>query len=202
MNNTQNIPLHVQRWEEAKRKAINDAFVRANEAAKITTDSTKNNLFGIGANTKGKDVKFKPLVYYNANDAIANCMKEFKQQAAKNIDIIKTSRETKGQRLAVKADLKDVLGEFHEGKRNVMLSQASSVTFYTYIKEFCGYLCYFEVTESYYGAGSMKRRGYLVEKVSVIYYQKNGVGLSKEVILKVPFWTNPKHPAKNKKEDK
>lgn len=196
MSNTQNIPLHIQRWEEAKRKAITDAFTRANEAAKITTDAAKKDLFGIGSNVKGKDIKFKPLVYYNANDAISNCMNEFRQQAAKNIDIIKANRESKGQKLAVKSDIKDVLGEFHEGKKNVMLSPGSTVTFYTYIKEFCGYLCYFEVTESYYGIGQMKRRGYLVEKVSVIYYQKNGVGLSKEVILKVPFWTNPKHPAK------
>lgn len=200
MNNTQKVPLHVRRLEEAKRKAIDDAFVRANEAAKITTDS-KNNLFGIGE-SKGKDVKFKPLVYYNANDALSNCMKLFKQQASKNIDIIKANREAKGQRLAVKADLKDVLGEFHEGKRNVNVGLSSTVTFYTFIKEFCGYLCFFEVTESYYGAGQMKRRGYLVEKVSVIYYQKNGIGLNKEVILKVPFFTAPKHPAKNNKDKK
>ena len=211
-------PLHERRWAEAKRKAADISFAKAAEKLNISlnheirkegeTDSVPDisveaasNNFGPNGNTKGKNTKFKPLVYYNAPDALSNCMKQFKDQASKNIEIIKEAREAKGQRLAVSTDMKDVVGEFHEGVGSINIGEVpvSNVKMHAYIRQWLGYICYFEIVESDYGFGSMKRRGYCVEKVSVVYFQKNGVGMGKEVILKMPFFSIPKHPAKNDK---
>ena len=208
-------PLHERRWAEAKKKAAEASIKKTaeslgisleseiheeNESDSVPEISTEADSQGL-ANVKGKNTKFKALVFYNATDALSNCMKQFKDQAQKNIDVIRTAREARGQRLATKADMKDVVGEFHEGTRNVTIGPVpvSTVKLHAYIREWCGAICYFEISESDYGAGSMKRRGYNVEKVSVVYFQKNGVGMSKEIILKQPFWTVPKHPSKNKK---
>ena len=207
-----NRPLHERRWAEAKKKAelakfkaaesssadeteeySYDDLIRATEGVSIP--SSQN----FGDSTAGKNMKFRPLVYYTVSDALNNCLKDFKDQAKANIDLVKTAREAKGQRLATKADLSDVLGEFREGRRNIKIGPIESVAFHILIREWCGVLCYFELSEANYGVKEMKRRGYVVEKVSVIYYQKNGVGLGKELILKQPFNTIPKHPAKNKK---
>lgn len=216
-------PLHERRWDEAKKKASNESFKKAAESAgiilgdqlydnrdgedsvpDISYESTgpKNDMFGgkDNAATKGKNTKFRPLVYYNSQEALTKCMSEFKDQAKKNIDLIREAREAKGQRLATKLDLKDVLGEFHEGKRSIFLG-ISSVAYHVFIREWCGAICYFEMSEKNYGIGSMKRRGYNIEKVSVVYYQKNGVGLAKEIILKQPGYAINHHPAKDSNKD-
>jgi len=213
-------PLHERRWAEAKRKAADDSFRRAAESAgiilgdqlygsdgedsvpDISSESSlpKDDLFGNNDNsaTKGKDTKFRPLVYYTEQEALKKVMDEFKDQAKKNIDLIREAREAKGQRIATKLDLKDVMGEFHEGKRSIFLG-ISSVAYKVFIREWCGAICIFDMLERYYGTGQMKRRGYIIEKVSVVYYQKNGVGLAKEIILKHPANYCAHHPDKDKK---
>ena len=209
--------LHERRWDNAKKKASDILYKRAAEAAGVeqtqqadkydydeilkATESVTIPSDDARNETKGKNTKFRPLVYYTVNDALNNCMKQYKDQAKQNIELIKANKESKGQRLAVKADLKDVLGQFSEGRRAVKIGPVSSVAFHIFVREWCGYICYFEISEANYGVKEMKRRGYNVEKVSVIYYQKNGVGLNKELILKQPFMTVQKHPSKNPKED-
>lgn len=193
--------LHEIRYEEAKRRAFDNKFKIASQEAKSSISiNGKNDFFGTNNDTKGKTIKFKPNVFYNAQDALSDCMKKFKDQASENIRLIKESREAKGQKLTTKADLKDVLGEYHEGRRPVKIGPVTTVVFHVYIKEWCGAICVFELSEANYGAREMKRRGYVVEKVSVVYYQKNGVGMSKELILKQPFASIPKHPEKTKEK--
>lgn len=208
--NTEDKPklsLHEQRWAEAKRKAAEAKFNQARESfgyeddsedsvPDMSRESASQNVHD--TQTKGKTTKFRPLVYYNSNEALNKCMSEFKDQAKENIDLIREAREAKGQRLATKLDMKDVMGEFHEGKRSIFLG-ISSVAYHVFIREWCGAICYFEMSEKNYGTGSMKRRGYNIEKVSVVYYQKNGVGLAKEIILKQPGYSINHHPDKDKK---
>lgn len=196
-------PLHEIRYEEAMRRSFKNKFKIASAEAKSSIPAKdKDELFGTNNETKGKTIKFKPDVKYNPQDALSECMKKFKDQASKNIELIKNSREAKGQKLTTKSDLKDVLGEYHEGRRPVKVGPISTVVFHVYIREWCGTICVFELSEANYGAREMKRRGYVVEKVSVVYYQKNGVGMGKELVLKQPFATVPKHPEKYKNSDK
>ena len=185
--------LHDKRWREMKKESSDRSFRMAREAA-IASLPKKDNLHG---DSKGKDLKFKPLVYYTAQDALQHCMKDFEDQASKNIDIIKATRETKGQKLTTKSDLKMVIGNFHEGKRMIKTGIFVPVYMYVFIKEWCGSICIFEIAESDYGTGKMKRRGYTVEKVSVVYYQSNGVGMGKEQILKQPITNFNHHPDKD-----
>lgn len=196
--------LHERRWEEAKKRDTRKSFQKAAEASGILLNdidsSNEDSVPDLSAesvsvdkkdnfhDTKGKTTKFRPLVYYTSEEALRACMKEFKDQANTNIDLIREAREAKGQRLATKADLKNVLGEYHEGKRTMFLG-LSSVTYYVFVREWCGAICYFEMSEKNYGVASMKRRGYNIEKVSVFYYQKNGVGIAKEIILKQPAYS-------------
>ena len=187
--------LHDKRWREMKKESSDRSFKMAREAA-VASLPKKDNLHG---DSKGKDLKFKPLVYYTAQDALQHCMKDFEDQASKNIDIIKATRETKGQKLTTKSDLKMVVGNFHEGKRMIKTGIFVPVYMYVFIREWCGSICIFEIAESDYGTGKMKRRGYTVEKVSVVYYQSNGVGMGKEQILKQPITNFNHHPDKNKK---
>ena len=196
-------PLHEIRLEEAKRRTMENKFKIASAEAKSSMPiNEKDEFFGTNNETKGKNIKFKPNVFYNPQDALADCMKKYKDQASENINKIKEAREAKGQRLTTVADLKDVLGEYHECKRPIKIGPVSTVTFHIYIRAWCGTICVFELSEANYGAREMRRRGYVIEKVSVVYYQKNGVGMSKELILKQPFISIPKHPAKTtKKED-
>ena len=165
--------LHDKRWREMKKESSDRSFKMAREAA-VASLPKKDNLHG---DSKGKGLKFKPLVYYTAQDALQHCMKDFEDQASKNIDIIKATRETKGQKLTTKSDLKMVVGNFHEGKRMIKTGIFVPVYMYVFIREWCGSICIFEIAESDYGTGKMKRRGYTVEKVSVVYYQSNGVGM-------------------------
>lgn len=201
MDITNKKPLHEIRYEESKRRAIENKLKLASQSieAKLSIKET-NEMFGTNNETKGKEIKFKPNVFYNPQDALSDCMKKFKEQASKNIDKIREAREAKGQKLTTKADLKDVLGEYHEGRRPVKIGPLSTIVFHVYIKEWCGTICVFELSESNFGAKEMRRRGYVVEKVSVVYYQKNGIGMSKELILKQPFTNFTKHPAKTKEE--
>lgn len=190
------LSLHDRRWNKMKKDSSNKSFEKAAEAASMATGGKKDNLHG---DAKGKDLKFKPLVYYNAQDALQHCMKDFEDQASKNIKLIKATRETKGQKLTTKTDLKNVIGNFHEGKRMIKTGMFFPVYIYVFIKEWCGSICIFEIYESDYGTGKMKRRGYTVEKVSVVYYQANGVGMGKEQILRQPITNFNHHPDKDKK---
>ena len=172
--------LHETRYADMKNRALNEAVSKSIKSSE--------SLFSDDA--KGKDIYIKPLVYYNMEDCLNNVLKEtdYVDKARKNIGIVKASRESKGQRLATKADSKDVLSEFQDEKSTTPTGLGEKVTFHRFVREWLGYLCQFEIKEQPVGFGQTKRNGFTISKVSVIYYGKNGIKLGKEIILRISFW--------------
>lgn len=173
--------LHETRYNAMKNKRLNDAVDESIKSSESFLNCDES---------KGKDVYIKPLVYYNMQDCLHNVLTEpdFVEKAKKNIGIIKAARESKGQKLATVADSKDILSEFQDEKTTTPTGLGEKVTFHKFVKEWLGYLCQFEIKEQPVGFGQTKRNGFTISKVSVIYYGKNGIKLSKEIILRISFW--------------
>lgn len=178
------IPLHEIRYNAMKSKSL-EAQLHPTYSMKSTVPQTQ----GAHGDAKGKDLLIKPLVYYNLQDCLHNVMTQtdFKDKANRNIGIIKANREPKGQRLAVKADLKDVQGEYGDRSEEIQAG-AEKLKFYRIVKEWCGYICIFEIKRQPVGFGATKRQGYTFDKAYVCYYGKNGVQIGKELILRINFW--------------
>ena len=178
------IPLHEIRYNAMKAKSLEAQLYSTNRM-----NSTVPQTQGAHGDAKGKDLLIKPLVYYNIQDCLHNVMtqSDFKDKAIRNIGIIKANRESKGQRLAVKADLKDVQGEFGDRSEEIQAGP-EKLKFYRFVKEWCGYICIFEIKRQPIGFGATKRQGYTFDKAYVCYYGKNGVQLGKELILRINFW--------------
>ncbi len=187
--------LHEKRWEDMIQK---NNKIRHDEIVKSVEG------FGNKPSIDKKDTYFKSLVYYNPQDCLSHCMKDHKEKAKANIEKLKAAKEANGQKLTTKSDLKNVVGEFHEGSKKFPVDLTSSVVLRTFIREWCGTICIFDMCESNYGRGKMKRRGYEIIKVWAVYYRKNGVGLSKEIILQERFTYKPeiaKDAAEPKRKD-
>lgn len=177
------IPLHEIRYNSMKARSLEAQLYPTNHMN--STVPTKN----LHGDSKGKDLLIKPLVYYNVQDCLHNVMTEtdFVDKAKKNIGIVKANRESKGQRLAVRADLKDVQGEFGDRTEEVQAGP-EKLKFYRIVKEWCGYICIFEIKRQPIGFGATKRQGYTFDKAYVCYYGKNGIQIGKELILRINFW--------------
>ena len=178
------IPLHEIRYNAMKAKSLEAQLHPANS----THSAIPQNREAHG-DAKGKDLLIKPLVYYNIQDCLHNVMtqSDFKDKAAHNIGIIKANRESKGQRLAVRTDLKDVQGEFGDRSEEIQAGP-EKLKFYRFVKEWCGYICIFEIKRQPIGFGATKRQGYTFDKAYVCYYGKNGIQIGKELILRINFW--------------
>ena len=177
--------LHEQRYEEAKRRSYEEYNKKAE--AQMAEEAMKQKSF-LSGDASGKDLKIKPYVYYNPQDCIVHAIKDFGDQAFENISKIKATREANGQRLAIKKDYKNVIGEFPEEHKSNNGGLGDTVDTYTFVREFNGYLCQFEIVKAPIGFGKMKRSGYMVNKVSIFYFFKNGVGIGSELILKCAFF--------------
>ena len=180
--------LSEKRWAEAKRRTSESIFfnsaVQAYSRARSTTPVGEKRSFIF--DNKGKDVKFRPDVFRNPVDAINDCMKNFDEQARKNINIIKAAREANGCTITCPNDLNDVKAQFKEH------SSTTSGGFYkysrhAYVREWLGTICIFEVFEEKTGKIGNRFNGFIVDKVLVVYYNKEHK-FSKEVVLKCDFW--------------
>ena len=180
----EDIPLHELRYNQMKARSL-ETQLYSNKMVRSTVQNNK--LFN--GDSKGKDLLIKPLVYYNLQDCLKNVMTEtdFVDKAKKNIGIIKATREPKGQRLAVKKDLKDVQGEFGDRTEEIRAG-FEKLKFYRIVREWCGYICIFEIKRQNIGFGSTQRQGYTIDKVYVCYYGKNNIHIGKELILRINFW--------------
>ena len=175
--------LHEKRWEESKRKATDKILGFSEESIK---PKESNNL-----DSKGKDLTIKPLIYYNITDCLNNVLQnnDFKEKAMKNIAIIKSARNQKGQRLAEHKDIKDIEGEFGKTTTSTTIGAGTyAVKYHNIVKEWLGTVCYFIIKEQNVGFGQTKRKGYAIDKVYVFYYGKNGIHIGRELILKIAFW--------------
>jgi len=175
-------PLHEQRWEESKMKNSLNALDKSIEA--YMKDSSKNSLI----NNNGKDLKIKPLIYYNLNDCVSKSLgdSDIVEKGKKNIDIVRTKVESKGGRLAENKDLKGCIGEFQTSKTvKVGIDQWK---FHNVVKQWNGTICIFEILERKFGSGNMRRNGFVLNKGYVIFHGKEGVKLHKELILNHAFW--------------
>lgn len=182
------IPLHELRYNQMKAKSLESKlYPNHTHMVHPTVQQQQNKLFN--GDSKGKDLSIKPLVYYNLQDCLKNVMTEtdFVDKAKKNIGIIKANRESKGQRLAVHSDLKDVQGEYGDKTEEIMAG-FEKLKFYRIVREWCGYICIFEIKRQNIGFGQTKRQGYTIDKVYVCYYGKNGIHIGKELILRISFW--------------
>ena len=172
--------LHEQRWEESKRKHLDKVIGFSEEST-----NTKN------MDSSGKDLTIKPLIYYNLTDCLNNVMQQsdFKEKATKNIAIIKSSRNQKGQRLAEHKDIKDIEGEFGKTSTSSTIGAGLyAVKYHNFVKEWLGTVCHFVIKEQNVGFGQTKRKGYTIDKVYVFYYGKNGIHIGRELVLKIAFW--------------
>lgn len=185
-------PLHEQRWEEAKNRSL-EAVVASKTKSTIPAAKKTDEL-------RGKDLLVNPLVYYNVQDCLSNILHnpEWTDKAKKNIGIIKANREPKGQRLAIKADAKDVLGQYPEDKKMISLGIYENIKIHHFIREWCGHLVQIEIKEQDYAFGDKRRRGYMFSKASVIYYKANGIGLGMEQCLRINFWMFKNKPAEDR----
>lgn len=133
----------------------------------------------------GCDIVISPLSYYNPKDALEHGMKDYISQAEKTVNTIKTLRESKGQKLVQKTDIKNVLGTIKEGRRKISVV-GFPIAFYKhrFIREFCGYLCVFDIDESKVGLNNSNRLMYTLDKVYILFYLKNSDSIGKEIILR------------------
>jgi hypothetical protein len=98
---------------------------------------------------------------------------------------VKTRREQLGQRLAVHADLENVLGEYPEKKETTNIEfGGGDVTRMYFIREIDRYLCRIEIDVCKMGLMDARRTTYMLSQVDVVYFKKNKVGLGLEIILR------------------
>lgn len=192
MENT--ISLHEQRYNEMKARQA-ESLRAAIEMAKqdyvksCEADNPASNNFD---SKIGKSIYFKPLIYYNINESIANCKKLNKAQAASNIEKVREARSKRGQIIATSSELNKVKGQIHDSNKAAMSFNQNGVRFHTIVDEWCGAVCVFKIAECWYGHGKMKRRGYEMLSVNVTFWLKKGGGIGQEAILKRRFLYMPK----------
>lgn len=189
-----NVSLHEQRYNEMKARQA-DNLRAAIEAAKqdYMRSYEADNPASKNFDSKiGKSIYFKPLIYYNLNDSIANCKKLNKAQASENIKKVREARSKRGQIVSTSADLNKIKGQIKNADKPAVGFNRDGVHFHTVVDEWCGAVCVFKVAECWYGHGKMKRRGYEMISVSVVFWLKKGGSVGTETILKRRFFYMPK----------
>lgn len=184
------IPLHEQRYNEMRQKQAERlrAAIEANmlnNAMSLESDNPASQDF----NSKiGKSIFFKPLVYYSLPDCIVNCKKMFKTQATSNIEKVREARSKRGQILTKADELNKVKGQVRDSHKAVNPLRKEGVTFHHVVDKWCDTVCIFNVAESWFGHGKMKRRGYEMISVDVFFWLKKGGSVGSEKILKRRFF--------------